>query len=101
MEFVCTKCGSVDMRIESKGSQTGLYCCDCGKWSKWLTKDWVRVFNSTKSKTKTKNSCVVIESENPKSFEDSMNKYLEEGYKVDSSSCNSRQYKAILILSEE
>lgn len=98
MDFVCTKCGSVDMRIESKGSQTGLYCCDCGKWSKWLTKDEISAFNFIKSETK--NKCVVIESENLKSFEDSMNKYLEEGYKVDSSSCNSSQYKAILILNE-
>ena len=37
-QFVCTKCGSIDVFIKANGSQTGLYCGDCGKWIKWLPK---------------------------------------------------------------
>jgi len=36
--YVCEKCGSLDLFIKSNGSQTGLYCSDCGKWIKWLSK---------------------------------------------------------------
>lgn len=38
MDNMC-KCGGVHFFMETKGSQTGLYCSDCGKWQKWLTKD--------------------------------------------------------------
>lgn len=47
------------------------------------------------------NKCVIIEIENSKNFEEKMNKYLNDGYKVESSSCNSKYYKAILILKEK
>ena len=33
------KCGSENFAIMIKGTQKGLYCADCGKWIKWLTKD--------------------------------------------------------------
>lgn len=46
MEFRCTKCGSLNMEVEQKGSQVGLYCADCGKWIKWLSKDEQRAFNN-------------------------------------------------------
>lgn len=42
--YKCEKCGSSNTEIEEKGNQTGLYCCDCGKWIKWLSKEEVRVF---------------------------------------------------------
>lgn len=45
--------------------------------------------------------CVILEMENCKDFENKMNKYLSKGYKVESSSCNSKYYKAILVLDEE
>lgn len=45
--------------------------------------------------------CIVIETDSADSFEDSMNKFLSQGYKVESSSCNSKLYKAILILQED
>lgn len=45
--------------------------------------------------------CVILEMENSKDFENAMNDYLDDGYKVESSSCNSRYYKAILILKED
>lgn len=38
------KCGSTDFFVEVKGTATGLYCSECGKWQKWLTKDEVRAF---------------------------------------------------------
>jgi len=37
-EFSCNKCGSVELFIKENGTQTGLYCTDCGKWVKWLNK---------------------------------------------------------------
>lgn len=45
--------------------------------------------------------CVILEMENNNDFENAMNDYLDTGYKVESSSCNSRYYKAILVLKEE
>lgn len=42
-QFECTKCGSKEIFIEEKGSQKGLYCADCGKWIKWLSKDDYRL----------------------------------------------------------
>lgn len=51
----CKKCGSIDLHTEVKGSNTGLYCNDCGAWVKWLGKDELRAFeyamrNATKQK---------------------------------------------------
>jgi transcription initiation factor TFIIIB Brf1 subunit/transcription initiation factor TFIIB len=37
--YQCPKCNSQDLTIIPKGSQTGLYCKDCGRWIKWLPKD--------------------------------------------------------------
>lgn len=45
--------------------------------------------------------CIVLEMENKIDFENAMNKYLSDGYKVEASSCNSKYYKAILILEED
>ena len=35
MIFTCKKCGSTNYRIETKGTQNGLYCSQCGFWHKW------------------------------------------------------------------
>jgi transcription elongation factor Elf1 len=43
-EFICSKCGSIDTYIKENGSQTGLYCGDCGKWIKWLGIEDKRLF---------------------------------------------------------
>lgn len=48
MERVC-KCGGKNFFIKQSGNQTGLYCSECGKWQKWLTKDEIRLFNHKKS----------------------------------------------------
>lgn len=49
MEIRCKKCGSTKVFTDTKGSQTGIYCSDCGKWIKWATKDEIRLIdhNST------------------------------------------------------
>lgn len=36
--YACKKCGSVDVFLKSNGTQTGLYCSDCGAWLKWVGK---------------------------------------------------------------
>lgn len=41
--------------------------------------------------------CVVVEETNSETFEDFVNDYLNDGYKISASSCNSRTWKAILI----
>lgn len=45
--------------------------------------------------------CVIIETDLPDVFEDMMNENLNKGYKVESSSCNSEYYKAIMILEDK
>ena len=44
----CKKCGSISLHTEIKGSNTGLYCDDCGAWVKWLGKDELRAFEHSK-----------------------------------------------------
>ncbi len=34
--YYCSKCGSIDMFIDDRGSQKALMCGDCGKWIKWI-----------------------------------------------------------------
>lgn len=45
----CKKCGSLDLHTEVKGSNTGLYCSDCGAYQKWLSKDELRALEHAKS----------------------------------------------------
>lgn len=45
--------------------------------------------------------CRVLEMEDWIAFQTVMNEYLNLGYKIESSSCNSKYYKAILILQED
>ena len=48
----CKKCGSVSLHTEVKGSNTGLYCNDCGAWVKWLGKDELRAFEHSQKENK-------------------------------------------------
>ena len=41
--------------------------------------------------------CVILEIEDKADFENQLNKYISSGYKIESSSCNSKYYKAILV----
>lgn len=34
----CNKCGSNKLFVEIQGQRRGLYCGECGKWQKWITK---------------------------------------------------------------
>ena len=36
-EYVC-KCGSKRIFTRDNGTQTGIYCKECGKWIKWVSK---------------------------------------------------------------
>ena len=43
--FQCPQCQSKDVFTEKSANNTGLYCGDCGKYIKWLTKDEIRLVN--------------------------------------------------------
>lgn len=45
----CKRCGSKKVFTEEKGSQTGIYCSECGKWIKWGTKEEIRLIHHTSS----------------------------------------------------
>lgn len=45
--------------------------------------------------------CIILEMENCNDFQRIMNEYLILGYRVEASSCNSKYYKAILILRDD
>lgn len=57
MIYTCSKCNSNNFHTEQKGSQTGLYCSNCGKWVKWLGQDELRAFlHSQNLSPKSENS---------------------------------------------
>lgn len=37
-QYTCNKCGSMDVFLEQRQSQTALICGDCGQWLKWVGK---------------------------------------------------------------
>ena len=45
--------------------------------------------------------CIILEIKNKTDFENKMNEYLSEGYRIEASSCNSKYYKAIKVLEKE
>lgn len=60
--FECHKCGSKDIFTSSSNNQTGLYCGDCGKWIKWLTKEEIRLADRQQNIMKEKVIQQVIDS---------------------------------------
>ena len=46
----CNKCNSKNLFVEIQGNRRGLYCGECGKWQKWITKEELQVakFNNIK-----------------------------------------------------
>lgn len=42
----CSKCKSSNFIIIPKGSQSGLYCAECGAWLKWLGKSEKTVYEA-------------------------------------------------------
>ena len=50
MNLKCNKCNSKNLFVEIQGSRRGLYCGECGKWQKWITKQELQIakFNEIK-----------------------------------------------------
>ena len=43
MQEKCKKCNSKDLFVEIQGQRRGLYCGQCGKWQKWITKEELQI----------------------------------------------------------
>lgn len=43
MKNECNKCNSNNLFVEIIGTRRGLYCCQCGTWQKWITKQELQV----------------------------------------------------------
>ena len=43
MKEKCDKCNSENLFVEIQGTRRGLYCGNCGKWQKWITKQELQV----------------------------------------------------------
>lgn len=39
----CNKCGSDKLFVEIQGNRRSLYCGNCGKWQKWITKQELQI----------------------------------------------------------
>ena len=39
----CNKCRSDKLFVETQGNRRGLYCGNCGKWQKWITKQELQI----------------------------------------------------------
>lgn len=52
MEYKCSECGQTKMFTKQNGTQTGLYCSNCGKWQKWLGKSELRAFENSQQELK-------------------------------------------------
>ncbi len=37
------KCNSEKLFVEIQGTRRGLYCGNCGKWQKWITKQELQI----------------------------------------------------------
>lgn len=59
MEIKCSKCGSTNVFTETKGTQIGIYCAECGKWIKWGTKNEIRLINHSKEKVDVTNQAIL------------------------------------------
>ena len=44
------KCGSDKLFVEIQGQRKGLYCGECGRWQKWITKQELQVAKFRKMK---------------------------------------------------
>ncbi len=50
MQTKCNKCNSNKLFVEIQGTRRGLYCGECGKWQKWITREELQIakFNGFK-----------------------------------------------------
>ena len=42
----CPVCDGVEFFALVKGNQVGAYCCNCGRWLKWLSKNDTECFRA-------------------------------------------------------
>ena len=50
MKEKCDKCNSSNLFVEIQGNRRGLYCGECGKWQKWITKQELQIAKFKKFK---------------------------------------------------
>ena len=50
MKEKCDKCNSDQLFVEMQGTRKGLYCGNCGKWQKWITKQELQIAKFNKIK---------------------------------------------------
>ena len=50
MQDKCNKCNSKKLFVEIQGNRRGLYCGECGKWQKWITKQELQIAKSKEYK---------------------------------------------------
>ena len=43
MQEKCSKCDSEELFVEIQGNRRGLYCGNCGKWQKCITKQELQI----------------------------------------------------------
>lgn len=43
MQEKCNKCDSEKLFVEIQGNRRGLFCSECGKWQKWITKQELQI----------------------------------------------------------
>lgn len=43
MQEKCSKCNSEKLFVEIQGNRRGLFCGECGKWQKWITKQELQI----------------------------------------------------------
>ena len=43
MQTKCNKCNSNKLFVEIQGTRRGLYCGECGKWQKWITREELQI----------------------------------------------------------
>lgn len=53
----CPKCDSTNNFTKVKGTNTGLYCKDCGTWIKWLSKYETKLFETIEHEKNIENKC--------------------------------------------
>ena len=64
MDFKCTKCKSERYILKEKGnSMVGVYCADCGKWQRWLSKEEMQQVKVEEAKSSMDLPCDFCSSE--------------------------------------
>jgi hypothetical protein len=53
--YVCPNCESINVFTDKRGTQTGLYCKDCGRWIKWLSLKEIRLLERAQDENKEPN----------------------------------------------